>query len=249
MAGMTTVGIVILAAGSSKRFRDGDKLLAKVLGRELLRRVADAAVEASGLLADSGVAAPVVCVTGPHHMERRSVLDGTGVVFVENPNSHEGQSSSIRAALEGGQPGKKDGPAKGLPGGQMPAGNWDGAAFLPGDLPFMRPSVIARAVGAFLDAGADRVVVPEVRQAAERGTEAAGARMRGNPVVWPRRFFKELAALRGDLGGRHILSGLPENAILRLGFAEKHPFLDVDTSADLEAAVSRLGSDADFSDD
>jgi molybdenum cofactor cytidylyltransferase len=30
--------------------------------------------------------------------------------------------------------------------------------------------------------------------------------LRGNPVLWPRRYFEELAALSGDIGGRQLLA-------------------------------------------
>jgi molybdenum cofactor cytidylyltransferase len=33
---------------------------------------------------------------------------------------------------------------------------------------------------------------------------------RGNPVLWSKRFFADLCAVRGDVGGRHLLGEFDE---------------------------------------
>jgi molybdenum cofactor cytidylyltransferase len=51
---------------------------------------------------------------------------------------------------------------------------------------------------------------------------------RGNPVVWSRRFFSELAALGGDVGARHLIASYPE-AIAEVPVTGRAVLFDVDT--------------------
>jgi molybdenum cofactor cytidylyltransferase len=58
-------------------------------------------------------------------------------------------------------------------------------------------------------------------------------RKRGNPVLWARRFFPEIAALRGDVGARSLLERHAEEVCL-LPIDEPGILLDVDTPQALE---------------
>ena len=58
---------------------------------------------------------------------------------------------------------------------------------------------------------------------------------RGNPVLWPRRHFAALAALRGDAGARELLSQLAFE-VRTVPFDTDAIFADIDTSEDLAAA-------------
>ncbi len=62
-----------------------------------------------------------------------------------------------------------------------------------GDMPLVSAAVMDRVIGAY-DPGEERVIVVP----AWRGK-------RGNPVLWDRRFFAEMAALTGDTGARGLL--------------------------------------------
>ena len=66
----------------------------------------------------------------------------------------------------------------------------DGVVVLLADMPDVGVSAIDALIAAF---GEDRIVVP-----------VAGGQ-RGNPVVWPRRFFGDLMAVTGDTGGRALI--------------------------------------------
>jgi molybdenum cofactor cytidylyltransferase len=57
---------------------------------------------------------------------------------------------------------------------------------------------------------------------------------RGNPVLWSRHFFPELAAVTGDTGARHIL-GAHEAAIERVEIGTA-AIIDVDTPEAMAAA-------------
>ena len=57
---------------------------------------------------------------------------------------------------------------------------------------------------------------------------------RGNPVVWSRRFFTELAALDGDTGARHLIASYPE-AVTEVAVTGNAALVDVDTPDALNA--------------
>src|SRR5258706_12487732 len=64
---------------------------------------------------------------------------------------------------------------------------------------------------------------------------------RGNPVVWSRRFFPELAALDGDIGARHLIASYPE-AVTEVPVAGRAALVDVDTPdalKELKAEIER----------
>ena len=58
---------------------------------------------------------------------------------------------------------------------------------------------------------------------------------RGNPVLWSRRFFKELMTLDGDVGARHLIAKHAE-AVAEVPVEGDGAFLDIDTPQALEAA-------------
>ena len=62
---------------------------------------------------------------------------------------------------------------------------------------------------------------------------------RGNPVLWSRRFFKELMTLDGDVGARHLIAKHAE-AVAEVPVDGESAFLDIDTPQALDAA--RRGS-------
>jgi molybdenum cofactor cytidylyltransferase len=61
---------------------------------------------------------------------------------------------------------------------------------------------------------------------------------RGNPVVWSRRLFEELAKVEGDVGARHLI-GLHQEAVVEVPVEDDAAFLDIDTEAALAAARAR----------
>ena len=55
---------------------------------------------------------------------------------------------------------------------------------------------------------------------------------RGNPVLWGRGFFEALSHLRGDMGGRGVLSENPA-AVNSIGWHDDSIHRDIDTPLDL----------------
>ena len=83
---------MILAAGASSRFEDGDKLLADLDGKTV---VSHAASVLSGQ--------PIVrriAIVGLGQSERGRELAKVGWSLVENPNASDGQGTSVSAAMD-----------------------------------------------------------------------------------------------------------------------------------------------------
>lgn len=86
------VGAVILAAGQASRFGSA-KQLAHWRGKPLLLHAVETALASQ--------ARPVVVVLGAHAAECKAVLQNQPVEIVENPAWAEGQSTSVKAGLDG----------------------------------------------------------------------------------------------------------------------------------------------------
>ena len=111
-------------------------------------------------------ARPVIVVTG-HQRERvEAALAGLDVTFVHNPDYADGMSTSVKAGIAA-----------------VPA-DADGAIVCLGDMPQVDAKLIDRLLAAFDPEKGALVVVPTMDG------------KRGNPVVWSRRFFPELARAR-----------------------------------------------------
>lgn len=117
-----TVAGVLLAAGTSSRFGEANKLLADLDGEPLVRHAARTLLDAdlSGVVAVLGYEAEAV----------REALDDLDVRTVRNPDFEEGLSTTVAwgvRAVEGA----------------------DAAVFLPADLPAVDPSTVDRLVDAY----------------------------------------------------------------------------------------------------
>lgn len=124
----------------------------------------------------SSPASPVVVVTG-HQADRiRDALAGLAVAFVHNPDHAQGMSTSLKAGLAEVAP------------------EAAGAVVCLADMPRVTAAHLERLIGAFEESGAAAICVP-----------THGDR-RGNPVLWPRRFFAEMMAVTGDVGARHLIA-------------------------------------------
>ena len=68
---------------------------------------------------------------------------------------------------------------------------------------------------------------------------------RGNPVLWSRRFFPDLMAIEGDVGGRHLIDRYGE-AVVEVPLAGEAALADIDTPealSGLKQELERLRSD------
>ncbi len=117
------IGAVVLAAGTSSRMGDANKLLATVGGKPLVRIATEAALGSR--------ATPVVVVTGHEAEEVKAALAGLDVRFADNPEYAKGMSTSVRAGIAA------------LP----PAA--DGAVILLGDMPEVTAATVDALIAAF----------------------------------------------------------------------------------------------------
>jgi molybdenum cofactor cytidylyltransferase len=153
---------------------------------------------------------PVIVVTG-HERERvEKALADLKVRFVHNPDFADGLSTSLKAGLAA-----------------VPL-EADGAIICLGDMPQVRAAMIDRLIAAFDPARGALIVVPTIEG------------KRGNPVVWSRRFFPELAALEGDVGARHVIGTYGE-AVVEVP-ADRTALVDIDTPEALSALKAEVES-------
>jgi molybdenum cofactor cytidylyltransferase len=151
--------------------------------------------------------ASLTVVTGHMSTEIEAALDGLPVTFVHNPDYAEGMAGSIRAGIAA-----------------LPA-DADAALILLADMPEVTAEAIDRLIAAY---------------APEAGVLIVGAAhdgKRGNPVLWDKSHFEDLARLEGDSGARLLLDDHPDDLVL----VETGPGarLDLDTPEALAAAGAR----------
>src|SRR5690606_1479290 len=190
------VAALLLAAGSSRRFGRGNKLLADVDGRPLIFWSAAAFV--------SSRASELVVVTGPEPEAIEAALTGLPARFVHNPDHLSGMGGSVAVGI------------------RAFGDDCTGVLICPGDMPGVSTDLINALIAAFEATGSSRIIRPML----------PGERP-GNPVLWPRRYFPQLARLQGPAGGRTLLAKL-EGEIKYLPWHDQGAALDIDTPEDLE---------------
>jgi len=140
----------------------------------------------------------VLVVTG-HQRERvHAALQGIAVDFVHNPQYAQGLSTSLACGIA----------ALGA--------DVDAALVCLADMPRVRAQHVQRLLAAFDPVEGRSICVPT-----HRGK-------RGNPVLWDRRYFQEMAAVRGDVGARHII-GEHADAVCEVEMDDDGVLLDVDS--------------------
>jgi len=152
--------------------------------------------------------APVVVVTGCAAERVEAALAGMSVQIARNPGWQEGQASSIRAGLQA-----------------LPARS-GAAIFLLSDQPQVTATVI-RALVESHQAELPAIVAPLILE-----------EHRGNPVLFDRVTFPDLAQLRGDAGGRSLFSKYP---VRYMPWHDAHLLIDVDTPEQYQRLLNELG--------
>ena len=93
----------------------------------------------------------------------------------------------------------------------------DGVLIVLGDMPQIGAEHLDRLVAAFAP---DTIVVP------------VHAGQRGNPVLWPAKYFPELLQLEGDAGAKRLIAAHEEH-VCEADLGTDAIFVDVDTPAEL----------------
>ena len=147
-------------------------------------------------------AGPIHVVTGHDRRLVEGLLSPLGVSCIYNASFKQGLSTSLRCGVES-------------------LGD-DVLAVLVclGDMPWVTPAVIDSMADAFASKQGREIVVPTWEG------------VRGHPVLFSRRFFPELMAVKGDAGGRTVIAAHPEQ-VLNLPVNEAGVLMDIDRPEDL----------------
>lgn len=151
----------------------------------------------------------VVVVLGHMAAEVRAVIDqsapaGSRIRFVDNPDFASGLSTSVRTGI--GSLGR----------------DVDAAIVQLGDMPGVSAGLLDRLIAAFSPVEGRAICVPTV------------AGKRGNPVLWDRRFFAEMANLAGDSGAKHLI-GEHADLVCEVEMTGEAAVTDIDTPDALAA--------------
>ncbi|MHA1109258.1 MAG: NTP transferase domain-containing protein, partial [Alphaproteobacteria bacterium] len=118
---------------------------------------------------------PVVVVSGNEPDTVRAALEGRNITFIHNPDYADGLSTSLKCGLDALDD------------------EVDGALICLGDMPDISPSHLDKLIAAFDPVEGRSICVPTFDG------------KRGNPVLWARRYFTEMANVAGDVGARHLI--------------------------------------------
>ncbi len=147
---------------------------------------------------------PVVVVLGHQPDRLRDALAGHDATLVENPDYAMGLSTSLARGLAA------------LPN------DVDGVVVCLGDMPDVTTAHIERLIEDFApDQGRD-ICVPTFNG------------KRGNPVLWAKRYFDEMAHVAGDVGARHLI-GEYADSVSDVAMPDGGVLLDLDTPEALAA--------------
>jgi molybdenum cofactor cytidylyltransferase len=131
--------------------------------------------------------------------------------FVMNPDFAEGLSTSVRTGIA----------ALGK--------DIDAAIVQLGDMPGVNSALLDRLMAAFSPVEGRSICVPTV------------AGKRGNPVLWDRRFFPEIAKVEGDTGAKHLI-GEHADLVCEVEMTGEAAITDIDTPEALAAWRARSPS-------
>jgi len=157
----------------------------------------------------SSHARPIVAVLGNQADAVEAALGKLPVARVRNPAFAEGLSTSLKRGLAA-----------------LPA-DIDGVIVCLGDMPLVTGRDLDRLIAAFNPLEGRAIIVPT-----RRGK-------RGNPVLWARRFFPEMAGLAGDVGAKHLI-GEHAELVHEVEMDSDGVLVDVDTPDALAALRDKV---------
>lgn len=148
----------------------------------------------------------LLVVTGFDREAIERALAPLAVRTVHNENWSDGMGASIARGISGVSP------------------DLDGVFIVPGDMPLITQDLLQRLISQFSESDGQSIVFPTTLSGEQR-----------NPVLWPRKYFAELAQLRGPEGGKRLLKGLSEHWS-PVPATDDHELLDIDEPSVLKAA-------------
>lgn len=152
---------------------------------------------------------PVAVVTGFEASRVRAVLSDPRLMIRHNRRWKTGMSSSIQTGIAA-----------------LPE-DVGGALIVLGDMPATTSATLTKLQRCFVSQDDPKIVYPTYRD------------RQANPVLFPKRFFPELLALKNDRGGKTVLRRHPE-ATLALEVDSEEVILDCDTREEYIRLVEKL---------
>ena len=197
------ISATILAAGSSERMEEANKLLLPYRSEALIKIV-------SKMLIDS-LLDPIFIVTGYEHDKVVKLLPKSLDNIIYNKDWRKGMSRSIYKAIS-----------------SLPA-NIDGNMIVLGDMPLITVKTLNELKSVFLSNNGEKIIYAEYF-----GKQA-------NPVIFPKKYFKEMLLLKGDNGCKDIISQNRKNA-LGVSVDSSEVIFDCDTKGDYSDLVSKIST-------
>jgi len=152
----------------------------------------------------SSRARPIVAVLGNQADAVDAALGKLPLERVRNPEFAEGLSTSVKRGIAALPP------------------DIDGVLICLGDMPLVSGRDLDRLIAAFNPLEGRAIVVP-TRDG-----------KRGNPVLWAKRFFSDMAELKGDVGAKHLI-GEHAELVAEVEMESDSVLVDIDTPEALAA--------------
>lgn len=124
-AKMEAIAGIVLAAGTSSRFGEANKLLAEINGKTIV-------TQSTQLLTESEIA-PVYVVVGNEHRHIQEAIKSLDACIIFNEEYSQGQATSVQTGIEA----------------VRQSASVDAAVITLGDMPFVKPSTINQLVTAY----------------------------------------------------------------------------------------------------
>lgn len=197
------ISATILAAGSSERMEEANKLLLPYRSEALIKIV-------SKMLIDS-LLDPIFIVTGYEHDKVVKLLPKSLDNIIYNKDWRKGMSRSIYKAIS-----------------SLPR-HIDGNMIVLGDMPLITVKTLNELKSVFLSNNGEKIIYAEYF-----GKQA-------NPVIFPKKYFKEMLLLKGDNGCKDIISQNRKNT-LGVSLDSSEVIFDCDTKGDYSDLVSKIST-------
>lgn len=164
------INLVLLASGNSKRF-GSNKLLYKIDGKEMFKYSVDLADDLKKSLKES--IKNIIVVS--KYQEVKEYILAKNMIYVENPHSELGISTSITLGISESEKDRSD-----------------YLMFMVCDQPYTKSSTIRDFIESFL------------KSSKGIGAVAFG-KIIGNPCIFSWKYLEDLKKLSGDIGGKRII--------------------------------------------
>jgi len=151
----------------------------------------------------------IIVVTGHEPNKLKNALKDGQISFVHNPDYELGLSASLKVGLE-----------------EVPPDS-DGVLICLGDMPLLTSAIINTLIRAFDPIEGRSICIP------------VHGRKRGNPVLWDKSYFLEMAGISGDTGAKHVLEKHADQ-IVEVVLDDDNILFDVDTPERLKSLNERL---------